>query len=146
MRFLRYGFALWTGLAIYLFFILIFGQNGLNMEKQLLEEQARLSENLKTLKLANGDFLNTIDSLKYDQDALAVYMRQLGYGREDEKFVRIMGLTTAADTGISPGQVSYAVSLDYIPDRTIKIIAAVFGLAIFVYFLIADILISRNRY
>jgi hypothetical protein len=79
----------------------------------------------------------------YDQDTISVYARQLGYGMEGEKYVRIMGLGIAVNTEMPVGQVLYAASPDFVPDNTIKIISAFFGLAVFLFFLLRDLLLLK---
>jgi hypothetical protein len=74
-----------------------------------------------------------------DQDTVSVYARQLGYGRvEDEKFIRIKGLSVAVSSEMPVGHVLYAAAPDFVPDKTIKIISLCFGLTVLVYFLIRD--------
>jgi cell division protein FtsB len=143
MRVLRYILALWTALLVYTVFSLVLGQNGLYARKHLEAEYARLLQNQESLHYTNREFHNIKNSLIYDQDAISVYARQLGYGREDEKFVRIMGLGIAANTEMSVGQVLYAEAPAFVPDRTIKFISAFFGLMVLAFFLIRDLSIFK---
>ena len=144
MRLLRYIFVPWTMFLIYSFFTAVLGQNGFYARRHLEEELQQLNENQKALEFAYSDLLKTKDSLKNDRDALSVYARQLGYGRENEGFVRIMGLGIAINADKPAGYVRYATDTVVISDKTIKLISAFFGLIVLVYLLIGDVLLSRG--
>jgi len=105
-------------------------------------ERVRLNENLKKLENINTDYHNIKSNLAVDQDSLSVYARQLGYGREGEEYIRIMGLGIAINTDMPAGQVNYTVSPVFIPDTTIKIISLLFALAVFAFLLIRDFCIT----
>jgi hypothetical protein len=113
-------------------------------------ERVRLYENLKKLENINKDYQNIRNNLIHDQDSLSVYARQLGYGREGEEYIRIMGLGIAINTDMPAGQVSYTVTPVFITDMTIKIISLLFALAVFAFLLIRDFcinaIISHDRY
>ena len=141
MRFLRYMLVPWTAVIVYAFFSFFLGQNGLYARKHLETERIRLQENQKSLENVKKDFLKTRNNLMHDQDSLSVYMRQLGYGTEDEKFIRIKGLNVAIGADLPAGKVLYAVSPDFISDTAIKIISTFFGLAVLIFFLIKDLIL-----
>lgn len=143
MRFLRYMPVLWTAVLVYTFFSFVLGQNGLYARKHLEAERLRLLENQKTLEYTKKDFQKTRDNLINDQDTLAVYARQLGYGAEDEQFIRIKGLNVSLGADMPAGKVSYAVSPEFVSDTVIKIISALFGLAVLVFYLIKDMILSE---
>ena len=118
------------------------GQNGLYARKHLEAERLRLLENHKTLEQSYKDFLNTRENLKNDHDMLSVYARQLGYGRGDEKFIRIKGLNVAVNANMATGQVLYATNSEFVSDKIIKIISVCFGFAVLVFFCVRDIFLS----
>ena len=144
MRLLRYISVPWTIFLIYSFFSAVLGQNGLYARKHLSVDRLQLQENLKALEFSNNDFYNIKDSLLHDPDALSVYARQLGYGREGEKFIRIMGLGIAINANRPTGYVLYGTAPSFVSDKTIKIISAFFGLLVLVYFLISDFFSYRD--
>jgi len=80
----------------------------------------------------------------YDRDMLSVYARQLGYGTEDEQFIRIKGLSVAINTPMPAGQVLYAEKAEFISDTVIKAISICFALAVLVFFLIKETLLSSS--
>jgi hypothetical protein len=101
-------------------------------------ERIRLYENQKKLEDTNTEYQNIKNNLIGDHDSLSVYARQLGYGREGEEYIRIMGLGIAINTDMPAGEVSYALSPVYISDTTIKIISLLFALAVLSFVLIRD--------
>jgi hypothetical protein len=142
MRFLRYMLVPWTIVLVYTFFSFFLGQNGLYARKHLETERLRLQENHRALEQTKRDFVKTKENFINDRDSLAVYTRQLGYGAGDEKFIRIKGLSVAANPSMPVGQVFYAANPEFITDKIIKIISACFGLAVLAFFLIKDLLLS----
>jgi hypothetical protein len=124
---------------VYTFFSFFLGQSGLYARKHLEAEWQRLFDNQRILENTNLDIQRTKENIMYDQDTVSVYARQLGYGRvEDEKFIRIKGLSVAVTSDMPVGHVLYAAAPDFISDKTIKIISLCFGLTVLVYFLIRD--------
>jgi cell division protein FtsB len=136
----KYLAAFWTAAAVYTAASLSSGAMGFSAYKELAVERDRQSANLETLGLINEELENTKNSLLYDSDTLTVYARELGYGRENEQYVRIVGLNRANIPYTSPGEVIRTHRPDFIPDRTLKIIAFCSGLAVFGIFLAAGFL------
>jgi len=131
-------FVPWTVLLVYSFFSFFLGQNGLYARRHLEAEYLRLSENRNALEATNRNYLRIKENLLHDNDALSVYARQLGFGHAGEEFIRIMGLSVAANIDLPTGQVLYAVSPYHVPNRTIKIISLVLGLAVLLFLFIHD--------
>ena len=146
MRLLKYIVVPWTIFFVYFLFSAILGQNGHYARKYLDAELLQLAENYHELERANDDLLKIKDSLLNDTDALSVYLRQLGFGRDGEQFVRIMGQGITINSDMSSGQVMYATNPEFVPDKTLKIISICIGLAFFVFFLINDLYSYRTRY
>jgi len=142
MRFIRYFLVIWTFFFVYTFFSFFLGQNGVSSRKHLEAERVRLYENLKKLENINTDYQKIRNNLSVDQDSLSVYARQLGYGREGEEYIRIMGLGIAINTDMPAGQVNYTVSPVFMSDTTIKIISLLFALAVLAFLLIRDFCIN----
>ena len=128
----------WTVLLVYSFFSFFLGQNGLYARRHLEAEHARLLENRKSLEATNRNFLRTKENLLNVDDALSVYARQLGFGNPGDEFIRVVGLGVAANVNVPSGQVLYAEAPHFIPTSTIRIISAIFGLAVLLFFLIHD--------
>jgi len=133
----------WTAVVVYAFFSFFLGQNGLYARKHLEAERLMLLENQKSLENIKKDFLKTKNSLMNDQNTLSVYMRQFGYGREEEKFIRIKGLNVAIGADLPAGNVLYAAGPEFVSDTIIKSISAFFALAVLVFFFIKDMILSE---
>jgi len=142
MRLMRYFLVIWTFFFTYTLFSFFWGQNGLHARRHLEAERVRLYENLKKLENTNTDYQNIRNNLMGDQDSLSVYARQLGYGREGEEYLRIMGLGIAINTDMPAGQVNYTVNLNFISDTTIKIISLLCALTVLAFLLIRDFCIN----
>jgi len=142
MRFVQYMLVPWTAVVVYTFFSFFLGQNGLYARKHLEAERQRLTENQKVLDQTQQDFIKTRENLKSDGDMLSVYARQLGYGTEDEQFIRIKGLSVAINPPMPVGQVMYAVSPEFVSDTVIKVISICFALAVLLFFLIKEALLG----
>jgi hypothetical protein len=150
MRFIRYFLVIWTFFIVYTSCSFFWGQNGLYARRHLDAERLRLYENLKKLENINADYQNIRNNLIGDQDSLSVYARQLGYGREGEEYIRIMGLGIAINTDMPTGQVSYSENPEFISDTTLKIISLVFALVVLSFLLVHDFCTnafsSQNKY
>ncbi|MDR2101392.1 MAG: septum formation initiator family protein, partial [Treponema sp.] len=86
---------------------------------------------METLKVINKELETTKDALLYDRDTLLSYAKDLGYGEEEERFIRIVGLGNTKKQRTSPGQAVLTVPPEFIPDQTLKIIALCAGLTVF---------------
>ena len=133
----------WTAVVVYAFFSFFLGQNGLYARKHLETERIKLVENQKNLENTKRDFLKTKNNLMNDKNSLSVYMRQLGYGTGEEKFLRIKGLNVAIGADLPAGKVLYAESPEFVSDTIIKIISVFFALAVLVFFFIRDMIPSE---
>jgi cell division protein FtsB len=145
VRALKYLIALWTAVAVYGVFSLLAGAVGLSAYQQLLADREKQWINMENLRLINEGLEDTKNSLLYDRDTLAVYARDLGYGKKDERFIRIVGLGGTKNPHASAGQIIRAGTPDFIPDRTVKIAALCAGLAVFALLLIFDIIHDRRE-
>ncbi|MDR1278736.1 MAG: septum formation initiator family protein, partial [Treponema sp.] len=131
MRPFNYLIALWSAIAVYGISSLLTGAAGLSAYRQLQMDRDRQWANMKDLQRINEELENTKNSLLYDQDTIAVYARSLGYGKNDERFIRIVGLGGLKNPRTAAGQILQAGKPDYISDRTLKIAACCAGLAVF---------------
>jgi len=81
----------------------------------------------------------------YDQDTLLVHARQLGYGYEDERFIRIVGLGNIKNTPAVTGNMYTIKNPDYISDKTIKIVSLSAGLLLFAFLFMLEIIDSKVK-
>ena len=140
MRTVKYLFALWAGVMIYALLSLFFGARGLSAYRQLQSEQARQEENIEKVKHINRELEESVNSLLYDKETLAVLAREQGFASRQERFIRIVGLGGIKKTGFFAGELVVAADPQYIPDRTLRIIAFCSGFTVLVSMLFFDIL------
>lgn len=140
MRALKYLIAFWTAVTVYSLFSMMNGAMGLSAYEQLLADREEQWANMKSLRIVNEELENTKNSLLYDRDTISVYARQLGYGQNDERFIRIVGLGGAKNPHTAAGQVLFAGEPDYVSDKIIKIIALCTGLAVFALLFVFELI------
>jgi len=132
MKVVKYLFALWAGVLIYASLSVVFGALGLSAYSQLEKERQKQEANIENLKLINQELEGSMNSLLYDKDTLAVFARGQGYATRQERFIRIVGLGGEPLNKNSAGGVVIAADPQYIPDRTLRIIAVCTGLTILI--------------
>lgn len=142
MRAFKYLMGLWTAVAVYSVLSLLSGPSGLSAYSQLEAERERQWANMRRLGALGEELENAQNSLLYDHDAITVYARRLGYARENERFIRIVGLGGTQNPYTAPGQVYFAGAPDFISDTSIKIAALCAGAAAFALFFALELLRS----
>jgi cell division protein FtsB len=140
MKMTKYLFSLWAGVLIYASLFLISGAKGFSAHRQLENEQKKQEANIEYLKSINRELEETMNSLLYDKDTLAVYAREQGYASSRERFIRIVGLGVSQEVKTFPGRVIAVAEPQYIPDMTIIMIAFCSGASIFLCMAVFDIL------
>jgi len=145
MGIFKYLIGFWAAIAVYAIFSFLAGPRGLSAYNYLLSERDRQWENMNELGLINDELEKTKSNLLYDHDTLLVHARQMGYGQEDERFVRIVGLNNIRTVPAVAGNIYISSNPEYISDRFIKITALIVGLFIFAFLLMIDIIYSRVK-
>jgi cell division protein FtsB len=144
MRACKYLFGLWTAVAVYGIASMLTGAAGLSAYRELLAERDRQRGNMEKLGLINESLENTKNSLLYDRDTIMVYARELGYGKNGEQYVRIVGLGEINASRAQAGDVIRARRPKYTDDLFLKITALCSGIAVCVVLLLFDLLKSRR--
>jgi cell division protein FtsB len=145
MRAFKYLFAFWTACAVYGISSTLAGAMGFSSYQKLELERDKQRANMENLRLINEKLENTKNSLLYDRDAIAVQARKLGYGRNDEKFARIVGLRDVRRPDTAAGRLVVAEKPVAVPDRTLKTLSFFAGAAIFALFLVFDLFRLKRR-
>jgi len=145
MRIFKYLIGIWTGVAVYTIFSFLGGPSGLSAYNYLLAEKERQFENIKELENINEDLERTKFNLQYDQDTLLVHARLMGYGRSDERYVRIVGLGSLKTDPVTAGNVYVASTPEFISDKSIKIAALCAGLLVFAFLFMLEIIESKSK-
>jgi cell division protein FtsB len=139
MRFRKYLLVPWTAIAIYALLSLFTGAAGIGSYRDLLEEREKVFENLEDLEALNRELEGTMDALLYDAETIRIRARELGYGEETERFVRVVGLPGVRYRETAVGSVKIAVKPPYTPDKALRIVSALAGLAVFLVFFTRDL-------
>jgi cell division protein FtsB len=145
MRFLKYLLAVWITLALYTVAAFFGGATGTYAYDQLLAERNKQKLNIEALRSINQELEGTLNSLKYDPETIRIYARELGYGREDETFVRIVGLGGAKKQRTTAGQITVPKAPRHIPDRILWFFAFCAGMGTLMLASISEFVRERRR-
>jgi cell division protein FtsB len=128
MRFLKYLVAVWITLATYTVSAFFLGSTGAHAYDQLLAERNKQTANIQVLQNINQELEGSMNSLRYDSETVRIYARELGYGRRDETFVRIVGLGGAKKQRTTAGQIIIPRNPSYVPDHILWFFALCAGI------------------
>jgi len=145
MRILKYLIGVWTAIAVYTLFSFLGGPKGISAYNYLLAERDRQLDNIKDLGNINEELERTRNNLLYDYDTLLVQARQMGYGQEGERFVRIVGLGNIKNTPSFVGNVYIAQEPEVISDKSLKIAAISCGFLVFAFLFMLELIESKSR-
>ena len=145
MRIFKYLAGIWAAIAIYALFSFLAGPKGLSAYNFLSTEKEQQLENIRDLGRLNEELTRTKNNLIYDHDTLLVHARQMGYGSEDERFIRIVGLSIIKTVPSEVGKIYTAQKPEYIADRHIKVAAFCIGLLLFGFLLTMEVIDRRSR-
>jgi hypothetical protein len=127
MRLLKYLFPLWITVFIYTLFSLFYGPVGFFAYDGLRTERDRQLANIASLGKINRELEGNRDALLYDGTTIAVYARELGYGADNERFVRIAGLSRTSRPQYQAGDVMEARTPESMDKDHIRIISLITG-------------------
>jgi len=145
MRFSKYLIGVWAAVAVYTIFSFFSGPKGISAYNQLLYEREQQWKNIKELGVINEELEKERNNLLYDQDTLIVHARQLGYGSENERFIRIVGLGNPKNTPAMTGNIYTIKNPDYLSDKTIKIVALCVGLLVFAFLFMLEAIDTKIK-
>jgi cell division protein FtsB len=131
MKVLKYLVSVWAAIAVYSALSLFYGATGFSAYRELLSGREIQWENIKKLALVNSELENTQNSLLYDRDTVAVHARQLGYGYDEERFIRIVGLGGLKKPSVTVGEIVVTPEPVFLSDRNIKLCALFVGIMVF---------------
>jgi cell division protein FtsB len=138
MRFLKYLVALWVAVTFYAVTSVFIGDIGFVAYRELARERDKQKLNIETLSEKNRELEGLQDALLYDSDTIAVYARDLGFGREDEAFIRIVGFGERVKQPAAVGELTPVIKRKHTPDRVLRLIASCTGLGIIILLGILD--------
>ena len=123
MKALKYFLAIWAAVVVYSLLAFFLGAMGISAYRQLESERNKQEANIENLKQINRDLADTVNSLLYDEETLALYAREQGYAGKEERFIRIVGLGGYQSFRNQAGESLIAAEPQYISDRSLRIIA-----------------------
>jgi hypothetical protein len=143
MRIFKYLFGIWTAIAVYTISSFLGGPKGLSAYNLLKSEQERQLTNIMELENINSEFEKTKNNLLYANDTLLVHARRMGYGYENERFIRIVGYENMNIPPSETGKVYIALTPDTISDKNIKLAAVCAGFFVFAFIFIFEFFESK---
>ena len=144
MGIFKYLLALWTAVAVYTLLSFFNGPRGVAAYNYLLSERELQWANIRELGIINEELEKTKNNLLYDYDTLLVHAHRMGYGYENERFIRIVGLKNENNASFITGKVYVAQNPDFISDKNIKIAALCAGLLVFAFIFMLE-LINKSQ-
>jgi cell division protein FtsB len=127
MRLLKYLFPLWVSIFVYSSLAFFHGSSGFSAYDGLKAERDKQLANLEALKKISRELEGDRDALLYDEDTIAVHARELGYGTDDEHFVRIAGLSKNMRRQYRTGETAEAQTPPSMDEKTIRVISLTAG-------------------
>jgi hypothetical protein len=109
-----------------------------------LRERDEQKQNLVFLQELNRELEGEAEALLYDSDTITAYARELGYGRTEERFVRIVGLSGKRNQRHDPGQIIKAEKPDFMTEADIRFISLACGLSILGCILAVELMRTRR--
>jgi cell division protein FtsB len=144
MKVFKYLIALWASIGVYSIFSLISGPAGLSAYQELLDTREKQRQNIAELRSINSELESAQNNLLYDPGTIAVFARELGYGHEDEQFMRIVGLGGMKNPYNLAGDIVIASEPVFFPEKIIKICALIAGFMVFALFITLDFFHYKN--
>jgi cell division protein FtsB len=127
MWLIKYLLPLWVTVFVYTLFSLLYGPTGFAAYDGIKTERDRQLANIASLERKSQELKGNRDALLYDGNTIAVYARELGYGTDNERFVRIAGLSKTMRRQYYAGDVIDAQTPESMDERNIKIISLITG-------------------
>ncbi|MDR2702457.1 MAG: septum formation initiator family protein [Spirochaetaceae bacterium] len=139
MKLGKYLLIPWVMLAVYTILSMYNGPVGIVSYRVLLLEREKILENLEKLHLVNQELEGTMTALLSDAETIRIKARELGYGEQNERFVRIVGLPGGRPSNLRPGMIRTAVLPAPVSVSSYRIITLCSGLLLLGLFLLADL-------
>ena len=143
MRLSKYFLAPWLSLAVFTFLSIYNGPAGMVPYRELTSERHKILENLDKLHIINRELEGTMDALLYDAETIRIKARELGYGENNERFIRIVGLPGGRPSELKPGMIRTAVQ-PITFGKPHRLISICLGLILFSVFLAWDMLLNKH--
>jgi len=123
--------AAFFGTLVYVFISVGFGPEGFWAVSQLEEQKQMITANLQSIQQINDGLKIEFQGLRVDPDVIAAYAKKLGYKKENEKLIRLQGLSSPSEFVPETGMPMILGKINYVPEWLCKIS----GLCIFCFFM-----------
>lgn len=144
MNYFKILVSLWVSVAVYTVLSIFFGATGIFAMQYISAERDRLAENLSHLQEINVELNGSLDALRYDKDTLSLYARDLGYGKDDERFIRIVDLHYVSGNHQKAGELLIPKRLKTLSEDLLRVISLITGLCVYVGLSISTL--KKNRH
>jgi cell division protein FtsB len=137
---MKYLMVLWGTVTLYVLSPVFTGNSGFAAYHELSMERDKQELTIETLKEKNRELEGFRDALLYDSDTIAVYARELGFGRDDEVFIRIVGFDERVKQPIAPGEVTRILRKTHTADRVLRLLTFCTGVGVIILLGLFDLL------
>ena len=134
---IKFIISIFIGMTVYVLVSLIGGQYGVWAYDQLKEEKAKIATNVVTVQRINDELKQELLALETDNAIIASRARNLGYIYENEKVVKISGISDKEQNVYNTGVIVRRSPISFVPERSCKIVGLLcFVLCCFVFLLV----------
>jgi len=132
-----------AAVTVYCALSMVYGAASLSVYRELTDGRDVQLENIEKLESINSELKHSLENLLYDRETLAVQARQLGYGYEGDRVIRVVDREdwrplTMNNINISAGDIISVSEPVFLPDWIIKICALFTGVLVFAVLLTFD--------
>jgi len=129
-----------AAVTVYCALSMFYGAASISVYRELTAGRDVQLENIQKLESINSELKHSLENLLYDRETLAVQARQLGYGYEGDRVVRVVDHHEKKNINIdiTAGDIISASEPVFLPDWIIKICALFTGVLVFAVLLTFD--------
>ncbi len=145
MKLDRFIISLSIGTFFYVAFSILSGQSSLWAQNQLENQKHAISEHTYELQKITDELQLEKTALRNDKDVIMAYARKLDFVRDDEKLVKIKGLSKTVNQIYNTGTLMKVYQPTYVPEWFCKAIGIIiFGLT-YLLLVLADLKKHTSR-
>lgn len=142
---IKFLLSILIGMAVYVVVSLIGGQNGAWAYNQLNEQKMKIASNVVAVQKLNDELKLELTALENDYAIIASRARNLGYIYDNEKIVKITGISDKEQSVYNTGIIVKRNSISFVPERSCKIIGLVCFILCLLIFLLTDVKQKRRN-
>jgi len=112
-----------AAVVVYCVLSMVYGAASFSAHREILAGKDIQLENIEKLESINSELKDLWENLLYDRDTIAVHARELGYGYEGDRIIRVVEREAVKKIHISAGDIVSVSEPVFLPDWVIKICA-----------------------